>query len=182
VWPAALSYEERHEALQEFCRRLARAWADFDRPGHPVEVGHAFQAEVLPGDVGRSILGPYATEEQVQLLNQKLGADRPLVVRYASWAGNFVTGDWGESALQKVPVRPLVLKAFGNSLILAGFGVAANRGVRTPASKRPVSTAAADATRPPPAAAPSATDSTTTTDRRSAGPFERSDTADASGR
>lgn len=80
-------------------------------------------AEVLPGDVGRSILGPYATQEQVQLLNKKLGADRPLVVRYASWAGNFVTGDWGESALLKVPVRPLVLKAFGNSLILAGFAL-----------------------------------------------------------
>lgn len=80
-------------------------------------------AEVLPGDVGRSILGPYATEEQVQILNEKLGADRPIVVRYVSWAGGFVTGDWGESALQKVPVRPLVLEAFGNSLILAGFAL-----------------------------------------------------------
>ncbi|RPI31109.1 MAG: ABC transporter permease, partial [Actinomycetota bacterium] len=29
-------------------------------------------AEVLPGDVGRSILGPYATQEQVDLLNEKL--------------------------------------------------------------------------------------------------------------
>ena len=68
-------------------------------------------AEVLPGDVGRSILGPYATEEQVQLLNEKLGADRPLVVRYVAWAGGFVTGDWGESALLEVPVRPLVMEA-----------------------------------------------------------------------
>lgn len=80
-------------------------------------------AEVLPGDVGRSILGPYATEEQVQLLNEKLGADRPLVVRYAAWAGGFVTGDWGESALLKVPVRPMVLEAFWNSLLLAGFAL-----------------------------------------------------------
>ena len=80
-------------------------------------------AEVLPGDVGRSILGPYATEEQVQLLNEKLGADRPLVVRYAAWAGGFVTGDWGESALLEVPVRPLVLDAFWNSLLLAGFAL-----------------------------------------------------------
>ena len=70
-------------------------------------------AEVLPGDVGRSILGPYATEEQVQLLNEKLGADRPLVVRYVAWAGGFVTGDWGESALLEVPVRPLVLERSG---------------------------------------------------------------------
>jgi peptide/nickel transport system permease protein len=80
-------------------------------------------AEVLPGDVGRSILGPYATEEQVQLLNEKLGANRPLVVRYAAWAGGFVTGDWGESALLEVPVRPLVLDAFWNSLLLAGFAL-----------------------------------------------------------
>src|SRR5512139_1183013 len=80
-------------------------------------------AEVLPGDVGRSILGPYATEEQVQLLNEKLGANRPLVVRYVAWAGGFVTGDWGESALLEVPVRPLVLEAFWNSLLLAGFAL-----------------------------------------------------------
>jgi peptide/nickel transport system permease protein len=80
-------------------------------------------AEVLPGDVGRSILGPYATQEQVQLLNEKLGADRPLVVRYVAWAGGFVTGDWGESALLEVPVRPLVLEAFWNSLLLAGFAL-----------------------------------------------------------
>jgi peptide/nickel transport system permease protein len=81
-------------------------------------------AEVfVPGSVGRSILGPYATEEQVQLLNERLGADRPVVVRYLSWAGGFVTGDWGESALLKVPVRPLVMDAFWHSLLLAGFAL-----------------------------------------------------------
>jgi peptide/nickel transport system permease protein len=81
-------------------------------------------AEVfVPGSVGRSILGPYATEEQVQLLNERLGADRPTIVRYASWAGGFVTGDWGESALLKVPVRPLVMDAFWHSLLLAGFAL-----------------------------------------------------------
>ncbi len=66
-------------------------------------------AEVLPGDVGRSILGIYASEADVAALNHQLGADRPLVVRYASWAGSFVTGDWGESPILKLPVRPLVM-------------------------------------------------------------------------
>jgi peptide/nickel transport system permease protein len=81
-------------------------------------------AEVfVPGSVGRSILGPYATEEQVQLLNERLGADKPIVVRYATWAGGFITGDWGESALLKVPVRPLVMDAFWHSLLLAGFAL-----------------------------------------------------------
>ena len=54
-------------------------------------------AQVLPGDVGRTILGPYATRQQVNTLDHKLGADKPLYERYASWAGDFVTGHWGES-------------------------------------------------------------------------------------
>jgi peptide/nickel transport system permease protein len=80
-------------------------------------------AEVLPGDVGRSILGIYATQEQVDYLNHQLGADRPLVVRYGAWAGNFVTGKWGESPVLKIPVRPTVIKALGYSLVLAGFAL-----------------------------------------------------------
>jgi len=80
-------------------------------------------AEVLPGDVGRSILGPYATQEQVEILNKQLGADKPLYERYLAWAGNFVTGDWGDSLLLKVPVLPTVMKALGNSLVLAAFAL-----------------------------------------------------------
>jgi peptide/nickel transport system permease protein len=80
-------------------------------------------AEVLPGNVGRSILGQYASEEAVAALNKELGADKPLIVRYATWAGNFVTGDWGESPVLKVPVRPTVMDALWNSLILAGFAL-----------------------------------------------------------
>jgi len=80
-------------------------------------------AEVLPGNVGRSILGQYASEADVAALNRELGADRPLVVRYAAWAGGFITGDWGESPVLKVPVRPYVMSALWNSLILAGFAL-----------------------------------------------------------
>lgn len=49
VWPSRLSYKERHLALQAFTRQLAAAWAGFDFYGHPLEVGHAFQQQVLPG-------------------------------------------------------------------------------------------------------------------------------------
>ena len=42
VWPCELGYEERHEALKEFCRSLAQAWITSEASGHPVEVGHAF--------------------------------------------------------------------------------------------------------------------------------------------
>jgi peptide/nickel transport system permease protein len=80
-------------------------------------------AEVLPGDVGRSILGPYATQQQVNILNHTLGADKPLYERYAKWAGNFVVGKWGESPLLKIPVFPTVMKALWNSIILAAFAL-----------------------------------------------------------
>ncbi|MCP4645652.1 MAG: mandelate racemase/muconate lactonizing enzyme family protein [bacterium] len=43
VWPSALSYDDRHEALKAFCTRLAAAWASLEEAGHPMELGHAFQ-------------------------------------------------------------------------------------------------------------------------------------------
>jgi L-alanine-DL-glutamate epimerase-like enolase superfamily enzyme len=47
AWPASFSYAERHEAMIEFCRRLAQAWSRFDAWGHPMEVGDAFRRDVL---------------------------------------------------------------------------------------------------------------------------------------
>jgi peptide/nickel transport system permease protein len=80
-------------------------------------------AEILPGDVGRTILGPYASNQQVAALEHDLGVDRPLPVRYGDWIGGFVTGDWGQSLLLKTPVRPLVLERLKNSLLLAAFAL-----------------------------------------------------------
>ena len=48
VWPSALSYEPRHAALKSFCELLAKEWAQFDRYGHALEIGHDFQEHVLP--------------------------------------------------------------------------------------------------------------------------------------
>jgi peptide/nickel transport system permease protein len=81
-------------------------------------------AHLLPGDLGRTILGPYATEEQVAALNDQLGADDPAPVRYVSWLSSFVRGDWGTSAALRRPVRSLVLDRLGNSLLLAGYALA----------------------------------------------------------
>lgn len=81
-------------------------------------------AEVLPGDVGRTILGPFATDAQVAQLNRELGLDRPLPVRYVEWLGGFISGDWGQSPLLNTPVRPLVVERMINSLMLAAFALA----------------------------------------------------------
>jgi peptide/nickel transport system permease protein len=80
-------------------------------------------AQVLPGDVGRAILGPYATEQQVQALDHQLGVDRPLAVRYATWFAGFVRGQWGNSYLLNRPVLTVALDRLRNSLILGGFAL-----------------------------------------------------------
>lgn len=82
-----------------------------------------FMAEVLPGDIGRTILGPYASPEQVVELNHRLGADRPLVVQYVSWLGDFVVGDWGQSATLNDPVLGLTVERLWNSVKLAGLSL-----------------------------------------------------------
>ncbi len=61
VWPSSLPYEERHQSLQEFCRKLVAAWAGFAGQGHPLEVGHDFQEQVLPG-----LLAEHNRERQKQ--------------------------------------------------------------------------------------------------------------------
>jgi len=48
VWPSSLSYEERHQALKDFCIMLAEAWSDFKVSGHPIEISHEFQTSQLP--------------------------------------------------------------------------------------------------------------------------------------
>ena len=49
VWPSSLPYGPRHLALRDFTVKLGKAWKEFNEPGHPLDVGHAFQETVLPG-------------------------------------------------------------------------------------------------------------------------------------
>lgn len=49
VWPGTLAYAPRHERLKTFTEKLAVAWCEFAAWGHPIELGHDFQEEVLPG-------------------------------------------------------------------------------------------------------------------------------------
>jgi len=79
-------------------------------------------AQLLPGNVGRSVLGPYATEEAVAEYNHEHGTDRSPVVQYVDWVGGIVQGDLGESLAQTgVPVWDIVEPALVNSLKLAVF-------------------------------------------------------------
>jgi peptide/nickel transport system permease protein len=80
-------------------------------------------ANVLPADVGRTILGPFAPQESVDALNHRLGTDRPILVRYADAMRGIVTLDFGESFVSGQPVLPALLGAVGRSAKLAGLAL-----------------------------------------------------------
>ena len=78
-------------------------------------------AQLLPGDVGRAVLGRDAPPEAVAAYNKEHGTDRPAVVQYVDWLTSAVQGDFGESLAQSVPVWDIVQPALANSLKLALF-------------------------------------------------------------
>lgn len=59
----------------------------------------------LPGNPARLIAGPFATEAQVALQEQRLGLDQPLPVQYLSYVWGVLRGDFGYSWFTSGPVR-----------------------------------------------------------------------------
>lgn len=80
-----------------------------------------FVVQVLPGDVANMILGTDATPEDLVVLREKLGLNRPAYIRYFEWIRGAVVGDWGVSLRLNQPVAPAVLLRLKNSSILAGL-------------------------------------------------------------
>ena len=77
--------------------------------------------QVLPGDPGRSVLGPLAAPSAVRALDHTFGTDKPLLTQYWLWISHFVQGDMGKSYTYQAAVAPLVIKALGYSLKLGAF-------------------------------------------------------------
>jgi peptide/nickel transport system permease protein len=80
--------------------------------------------QLLPGDIGRSVLGPLADARAVAVLDHQLGVDRPLAVQYWDWISHFVRGDMGMSYIYRAPVAPFIATALGNSLKLGAVAFA----------------------------------------------------------
>ncbi len=54
-------------------------------------------SHVIPADPARQAAGPHATTEQVNLLREKLGLDRPLPEQYWIYMSGLLHGDFGYS-------------------------------------------------------------------------------------
>ena len=81
-------------------------------------------SNVLPQDVGRSILGPFAPQESVDALNKRLGTDRPRLEQYLDLLKGMVTFDFGESYQGGRPVGEMITETLRNSTKLALLALA----------------------------------------------------------
>jgi ABC-type dipeptide/oligopeptide/nickel transport system permease component len=60
--------------------------------------------KLVPGDVAQVIAGTDGTAEDVALIRQSLGLDRPVYEQYLTFLGHMLQGDFGRSAVTKRPV------------------------------------------------------------------------------
>ena len=80
--------------------------------------------ELLPGDIAQAILGQSATPETLAALRTRLGLDDPAWLRYLTWLGGAVQGDFGTSLISGEPVGRAIAGRFANTLFLAVYAAA----------------------------------------------------------
>ena len=73
-----------------------------------------------PRLIARSVLGPYAQDQQLDAWVIENGYDRSVIVRYFEWIGRIFSGDLGDSVIYKRPVSEIFWDRLGNTGILAG--------------------------------------------------------------
>jgi peptide/nickel transport system permease protein len=81
---------------------------------------------LIPGDVATVVLGQEATPAAKVALRHRLGLDKPLPVQYASWLGNVLHGNLGDSLTDGTPVMTEIKQRLPVTaeLALASFIVA----------------------------------------------------------
>ncbi|TDO94779.1 peptide/nickel transport system permease protein [Halanaerobium saccharolyticum] len=78
-----------------------------------------FITNLMPGDPVRVILGNMATESEVARLEQSLGLDQPLIVRFFKWLSNIMRGNFGESFYLHAPVSEVLLQRIQPTFLIA---------------------------------------------------------------
>ena len=74
-------------------------------------------------DPAIAIAGEGATASDVDAVRSQYGLDRPIPVRYASWFGAAIQGDFGTSLRQHRPVSAVVLERMPVTLALGGLAL-----------------------------------------------------------
>lgn len=75
--------------------------------------------QVLPGNAANTLLGSYATDENIATIERQLGLNEPLYVQYLIWVQELLFNAGGESYIHNAPVFDEVIPRLLRSLALA---------------------------------------------------------------
>jgi peptide/nickel transport system permease protein len=74
---------------------------------------------IAPGDPLQTILPEDASAETIEMVKKAYGFDKPVPVQYAIWLGKVLVGDFGTSIATGRDVSTEIMKALGNTILLA---------------------------------------------------------------
>ncbi|WP_218975467.1 ABC transporter permease [Tessaracoccus massiliensis] len=80
-------------------------------------------ANALPGDMTQIILGTNAAPGEAEALRERLGLNRPFLVRYLEWLGGVLRFDFGNSYISGRAVAPLIAARLEVTLSLTILGM-----------------------------------------------------------
>ena len=78
-----------------------------------------FMLRMLPGDPAEVLAGQMASPEDIQVIREQLGLDRPVHVQYLAYLGRLVRFDLGRSARTQNPVIEEIWARLPNTMLLA---------------------------------------------------------------
>ena len=87
--------------------------------------------ELIPGDLARTILGQFATDQQLQAVRAQLGLDKPPLVRYGEWLAGVLTGNLGYSISLHTPIAPLLVERARNTFLVGAISIAIGMSLAT---------------------------------------------------
>jgi peptide/nickel transport system permease protein len=74
--------------------------------------------QMVPGDPAINLAGQDASDEDVQIIRERLGLDKPVPEQYLLWMGHALTGDLGDSFRSSRPVTEMIRDALEPTLEL----------------------------------------------------------------
>jgi ABC-type dipeptide/oligopeptide/nickel transport system permease component len=75
--------------------------------------------DIMPGDAAQTLVGEFASEEQLAQVRQEMGLDATVLERYARYTGQILLqGDMGDSLISGRPVSTLIRERFPHTLML----------------------------------------------------------------
>ncbi|PSR20821.1 MAG: glutathione ABC transporter permease GsiC [Sulfobacillus acidophilus] len=87
---------------------------------------------IAPGNPAYTILGDQASKSAVQLLDRKMGLNRPLVVQFLTYLNQVIHGNLGRSLLDNEPVASLIVTRLPVTLELSVLAIALSLAVALP--------------------------------------------------